>query len=119
VVENGVTEWWSDGKTWTTFGLVYERGDGLTVPGGTGAGGKYWASKPAVDIMEKQAMVQAMKDVIPVPAWMRKIMDASLKERGITSAEARRQTQNALKGRTEKQPAKSDYSTNGRFKKAA
>jgi hypothetical protein len=67
----------------------------------------------------RQAMIRTMKDVIPAPAWMRKIMDASLKQRGITSAEARRQTQNALKGRTEKQSAKSGFSTHGRFKQAA
>jgi hypothetical protein len=63
-------------------------------------------------------MVQTVKDVIPAPEWMRKAMKASSKQRGITAAEALLQTQNALKGRTEKEAAQPAVSSDSPIKQS-
>ena len=68
--------------------------------------------------LSKQAMFLVVKAVIPAPSWLRKAMDDSLK-RQTTSEKALLQTQNMLKQRVQRSPAKRAGSSNGPIKRAA
>ena len=65
----------------------------------------------------KQTMDKTVKAVIPAPAWLRKAMDDSLKQR-TTPEKALLQTQNLLKQRKQRSSAKPAESATGPIKRA-